>query len=156
MTDGPKPATKALATKDRRHYFTPRHSWIKDFLEILALTGHVQLSADQVGISPDAVYKKKARDPEFAERFYQARKQASEGLLKEAWRRGVQGWDEVVDYGDRIVYRKRFSDQILIRLLMANLPEHFTERRKLEVEMTIELDEEIKSLADQLGVEAPR
>jgi hypothetical protein len=55
-----------------------------------------------------------------------ARREAADWLEKEAWRRAMTGWLEpVYQKGEKVGSIRRFSDQLLLRLMEANNPEKF-------------------------------
>ncbi|MCI1187874.1 hypothetical protein MON38_10620 [Hymenobacter sp. DH14] len=123
----------------------PLPTWRAAFLGALALNGNVSDAAKAAGISRDTAYKAKARNPDFAQDFQTAERIASDVLLREAWRRAVEGGRtyKFTKDGDPILhpetgepyYEMVYSDALLTLLLKARLPEQFGD--KLRVEQTI-------------------
>lgn len=65
-------------------------------------------------------------DEQYREAFEEAHEQACEALEREAHRRAVEGIEEPVYYkGVRVDTVKKYSDQLLVVLLNANLPDKF-------------------------------
>ena len=123
----------------------PLPTWRAAFLGALALNGNVSDAAKAANISRDTVYKARTRNPDFAQDFLTAEKIASDVLLREAWRRAVEGGRtyKFNKDGDPIkhpetgepYYEMVYSDALLALLLKARLPEQFGD--KLRVEQTI-------------------
>jgi hypothetical protein len=124
----------------------PLPTWRAAFLGALALNGNVSDAAKAAGVARDTVYKAKTRNPDFAQDWQTAEKIASDVLLREAWRRAVEGGRQYKFHpktGEPLLhpetgepyYEMVYSDALLTLLLKARLPEQFGD--KLRVEQTI-------------------
>lgn len=115
------------------------------------------------GVGHASHYRWMASDPEYPAKFEQAHLQSCDALEAEAFRRAVEGHDEPVYWqGACIGYRKKFSDQILLRLLESRLPEKYGNRSELthkgnvaaSVQVDLpESDPDHRSLLDELHSE---
>lgn len=124
----------------------PLPTWRAAFLGALALNGNVTDAAKAAGVARDTVYKAKARSADFAQDWQTAERIASDVLLREAWRRAVEGGRQYKfhpktgapllhpDTGEPY-YEMVYSDALLTLLLKARLPEHFGD--KLRVDTTL-------------------
>jgi hypothetical protein len=110
---------------------TRKRDWAPRFLEVFRSTCNVRLSAEAAGIDRDSAYRRRQRDPAFAERWAQAEQDAIDVLEAEARRRALS-----------------VSDTLLIFLLKAHRPERYRES------IRIDLRREAQRLADELGVDA--
>lgn len=124
----------------------PLPTWRAAFLGALGLNGNVTDAAKAAGIARDTAYKAKSRNPDFAADWQTAEKIASDVLLREAWRRAVEGGRTYKFHpktGEPLLhpetgepyYEMVYSDALLTLLLKARLPEQFGD--KLRVEQTI-------------------
>ena len=124
----------------------PLPTWRAAFLGALGLNGNVSDAAKAAGVARDTVYKAKARNADFAADWQTAEKIASDVLLREAWRRAVEGGRQYKFHpktGEPLLhpetkepyYEMVYSDGLLTLLLKARLPEQFGD--KLRVEQTI-------------------
>lgn len=115
---GPAPRTKS----------TPRAR--KRFLERLRETANVTEAARSCNTSRDAAYRWRKVDPEFAAAWDTAVQEAVDSLEREAWRRGVEGYDKPVIYQGEITgsYRE-YSDRLLETLLKGHRPEKYRDNR---------------------------
>lgn len=103
----------------------------RDFLRQLAETGNVTGAARSVGLSRSHAYTLKARDPGFAADWAAAEAEAVEALDCEARRRAVEGVEQPLLSGGRLVRDddgavikiRRYSDRLLMFLLKAHRPE---------------------------------
>ena len=96
----------------------------KVFLSALAESGLVTSAARAAGIDRSAVYRYRDAHPDFAEKWEHALETAADHLEAEAIRRGVDGWEEPVYQGGQMVGTiRKYSDNLLIRLLSAKRPE---------------------------------
>jgi hypothetical protein len=117
-----------------------KHRWTaqrqQQFLEYLAETGNVSRSTRLVGTSPARLYALRNNDPAFRQAWDEAEQVAADRLEEEAWRRAVEGFDEPVVSGGKLVRDedgnavmvRRYSDVLLIRLLQAHRPQKFDRR----------------------------
>jgi hypothetical protein len=128
----------------------PLPTWRAAFLGALGLNGNVSDAAKAANIDRTTAYKAKTRDPDFAQDWQTAEKIASDVLLREAWRRAVEGgrqykfhpktgeplrFPEGHALAGEPYYEMVYSDALLTLLLKARLPEQFGD--KLRVEQTI-------------------
>jgi hypothetical protein len=128
----------------------PLPTWRAAFLGALGLNGNVSSAARAAGIDRGTAYKAKARNPDFDQDWQTAEKIASDVLLREAWRRAVEGgrqykfnvktgapllFPEGHELAGQPYYEMVYSDGLLTLLLKARLPEQFGD--KLRVDTTI-------------------
>ncbi len=85
------------------------------FLELVAVEGPtVALHAHACGVSYGCVMDTKGLEPDFAERFEEAKQRYIGTLEKEIYRRGVEGVEEPIYYqGVQVGAVRRFSDRLL-------------------------------------------
>jgi hypothetical protein len=106
---------------------------LQQFLQYLAETGNVSRSVKLIGSSAARVYTLRHNDPAFRQAWDEAEQIAADRLEEEAWRRAVEGFDEPVVSGGKLVRDedgnavmvRRYSDVLLIRLLAAHRPQKF-------------------------------
>lgn len=99
------------------------------FIARLSETANVTASAQAIAVSRVAVYEHREKDPEFRALWDEAVNMAIDRLEAEAWRRGLEGWDEPVFQGGAqcgIIHR--YSDRLLEILLRAKRPAEYRER----------------------------
>jgi hypothetical protein len=102
----------------------------ESFLRALGNTANVRAACLQAGIHVTTVYYWQEHDVEFGIRFRQANDDANWLLFGEAWRRAVQGDEEPVVSGGKVVLKsdgtpltiRRKSDPLLALLLKARIP----------------------------------
>lgn len=88
-------------------------------------------------------------DLAFRERYLDARLLFGEMLEEEALRRAVAGVEKDVWFKGEVVGAERqYSDQLLIVLLKANLPDKYRDR----VDVQVDVKREIKRIAEELGI----
>ncbi len=122
----------------------------KVFLSTLAETGVVTSAARAAGIDRSAVYRYRDAHPDFAEKWEHALETAADHLEAEAVRRGVDGWEEPVYQGGlRVGTIRKYSDNLLIRLLSAKRPE-FRNQPVVQVTQGGDLAAIFKNLASRL------
>ena len=102
---------------------TPRHDgWTAErtarFLDSLAAKGNVRLACRRAGMSPEAAYRFKRRDPTFARGWAAALVLAHDGGLETLTDRAIDGVEEPVWYRGELVGTRRRYDA---RLLLAHL-----------------------------------
>lgn len=110
------------------------------FLNCLAESGNVSLSAKLAGTSRVRVYALRRSDPAFKQAWDEAEEIAADRLEEEARRRAVEGFDEplvsggklVQDAAGHVVTVRRYSDALLLALLRAHRPERFGKRLSAE------------------------
>lgn len=96
------------------------------FLRLLAGSGNVTWAAHAAGYSRQHVYAVRANDPVFAQAWDAARDQAAEELEAEAWRRAVEGIEEPICAGGKVVGTwRRYSDALLMLLLHGAMPKKY-------------------------------
>lgn len=118
--------TQAAAWK-RNHKFT--EGTRTKFLEELAKTGNVSVSAFRAGVSREAAYHLRDRDEDFKRQFDDARESAGDVLELEAWRRAVKGVEKPVYYqGVQCGVVPEYSDSLLKTLLVAARPYKYSDR----------------------------
>lgn len=104
------------------------------FLEELARRGIVSDACKAAGIARPTAYEWRDADAEFAKAWTEALEVAIERAEAEAYRRGVEGWDEPVygrvakDQDGEIGTIRRHSDAMLNLILKANKPDKYRER----------------------------
>ncbi|GBQ88327.1 hypothetical protein [Asaia krungthepensis] len=112
----------------------PRDSALRDvFLEHLKKAANVSDAARAAGIDRKTAYNWRKGDPLFSESWRLAIEEATDLLEGEARRRAIEGYDEPVLHGGRLVCdaegqpvtRKRYSDGLLRMLLRAHRPASF-------------------------------
>lgn len=84
--------------------------------------------ARQVGISRAELYRWRAEDPEFAQAWEEAIFEGNDLLEDEAWRRGVDGYNERPIFnrkGEIVATIKDYSDKLLMLLLRVRNPKVF-------------------------------
>jgi len=106
------------------------------FVTHLATCGNISESARVAKIESGTLYRWRSQDMEFAEAWERALEAAVDAMEAEARRRAVQGYDEPVFYGGRIVQdpdtgkpimRRKYSDGLMRFLLRAHRPARFGE-----------------------------
>jgi hypothetical protein len=98
------------------------------FLREFARHGYVLGGARAAGISSDAVYKWRKRDPAFAALCDSAEHEAKDAIRLEVYRRAVEGWDEPVYQGGKQVGVIHKHSDRLLELLVKSKDESFKER----------------------------
>jgi hypothetical protein len=113
-----KPATKrrASVTKVTPKKEPPDTSWHARFLELLATSCNVTLSARGAGVERMTAYRHYELFPDFARAWDDAKDAAVEVLEAEAWQRA-----------------RKQSDTLMIFLLKAHKPEKYREQFDLNV-----------------------
>jgi len=103
------------------------------FLQVYALTGQIQKSAQTVGISPTTVRNLAKKDTEFADALAEAKADFAEAVEREVVRRAVMGWDEpVYQKGELVGEVRKHSDQLLM-MLMKKLDPSYKEGFQVDV-----------------------
>lgn len=104
------------------------------FLTHLALSGNISEAGRVAEVQRGTLYKWKDTDPEFCGRWEDALEEAADCLEAEARRRAVDGYDEPITYGGKVVcnpetghplIRKKYSDGLMAFLLKAHRPARF-------------------------------
>ena len=101
------------------------NQWDK-FLDNVAATANISLSAEMAGFKRTAFYERKAIDEDFARRFELAYEQGIDALEEEALRRAFKGIDDPVFYkGDVVGHIKKYSDSLAMFMLKGAKPEKY-------------------------------
>jgi len=120
------------------------------FLEVYSRSGNKREAAKATGVSLRQHYYWMDRDPEYAEAFQMAKEEATEVLEREAFRRGVEGWEEPVFYrGEEVGKITRYSDQLLVVLLKGNKPEKYKDRVEHTGESKSYMNIDLKNLSEE-------
>jgi hypothetical protein len=109
----------------------------KRFLAALADTGSVTAAVAVAGTSRTRVYELRKADQEFAAGWEEAEEVAADRLEDEARRRAVEGAQEPLVSGGKIVRDddgqpiaiRRYSDMLLLALLKAHRPEKYRDQK---------------------------
>lgn len=137
---------KKPSTSIRRHSSIVKTKRI--FLNHLALSANVTSSARVAHVERGTVYRWKEQDSVFAEAWAQALEEATDILEAEARRRAVEGIEEPILSGGKILndpvtgnrlMRRRYSDGLMRFLLRAHRPSRFGEHegeRNISIHIT--------------------
>lgn len=125
----------------RRAKPTPKR--LAKFLEHLAESGNVVMSAELLNLDRRGLYHLRSENPEFAAAWDEAREQAADHLEAEARRRAIEGLvqkkfdkdgDPIIDPETGEQYFERaYSDTLLIFLLKGARPDVYRERTSTEL-----------------------
>jgi hypothetical protein len=134
----------------------------KRFVEALAETGNVTAAVRLAGTSRTRAYELRKTDPAFAAAWDEAEQVAADKLEAEAWRRAVDGIEEPMVSGGKLVRDdngqpiaiRRYSDQLLTALLRAHRPEKFRERTAVEIDISDRLADRLEA-ARQRAIAKP-
>jgi uncharacterized protein YeaC (DUF1315 family) len=104
------------------------------FFSTLAATDHVQKAVTASGLSPRSVYYWRDKDPEFAQRWTDAREAYVDKLEAEAFRRAVEGTEKGVWHqGMQVGTEKQYSDSLLALMLKAKRKREYGDASKVEL-----------------------
>ena len=108
------------------------HPKKRAFLAAYRETGNIRLACQAAQIGRSSHYRW-LDDPDYAEEFERAKKDAVDVLEAEARRRAVEGWEEPVGWykGEAGGTVRRYSDTLLIFLLKGAAPEKYRERMEV-------------------------
>lgn len=113
---------------------TSKAGWQDRFIAALADYGNVGRACRFAGISRDVAYDNRKTDAEFAKRWKQALKTATDTLEEEAWRRAREGTEKpVYQNGLLIGGIQEYSDTLMIFLLKAHKPKKYVQRIAQEI-----------------------
>jgi hypothetical protein len=112
-----------MATAQSAQMRDGRPDWAPRFLAAYASSGNVKRSAMAAGIDRDAAYRRRQRDPEFAQAWAQAEQDAVDTLEAEARRRALAT-----------------SDGMLMFLLKSLRPSVYRERAEVRFDMRREAE----------------
>ena len=111
----------------------PARVWRPIFLEALAETGNVKLSAETACVNRRTAYRGRKSSDKFAREWDEAMEEATDLLKAEARRRAFNGVQEPVFYkGKKVDTVTKYSDTLLIFLLKAHDPAMFRDNIKVE------------------------
>lgn len=123
LTAKKAPGAKKLTALNRGR------EWHEVFLEALAQSGNITLSAKKARVNRTSIYNRRNEDKAFAEAWDNALADAGDLLEEEARRRAVRGVKKPVYQGGTLVgYVPEYSDTLLIFLLKGAKPEKYRER----------------------------
>jgi hypothetical protein len=107
---------------------------IDTFFAELAKTDHVGKAAEVSGLPPRTVYGWRDKDPEFAQRWQEARESFADHLEAEATRRAVAGVEKGVWHqGVRVGNEQQYSDSLLALMLKAKRAREYGDKSKVEL-----------------------
>jgi len=112
-----------MATAQSAHMRDGRPDWAPRFLAAYASSGNVKHSAMAAGIDRDVAYRRRQRDPEFAEAWRLAQEDAVDALEAAARRRALAT-----------------SDSLLIFLLKSLRPSVYRERAEVKFDLRREAE----------------
>lgn len=115
-----------------------RRAWVPTFLELVAQTGNVYLSARGAGVSRTTPYALAARDPGFAADWASAEANAADLLEGEARRRALEGSDPLLMFLLRGLKPERYRERIDVRVDLRRRAERVAERLGLSVDDVLE------------------
>lgn len=135
--------------------------YVDPFLDGLAHGMSPTKAAEVAQVALSTVYSWRQDDPEFAQRWAEAIQQGNDRLEDEAYRRGVEGYNErpVFDKDGRQVATIRdYSDTLLMQRLRGRLPEVYNRpdlslSAKVEVRLT---REQALERMQQFGLPVPQ
>lgn len=94
------------------------------FLSIMRLTGQLQRSAQESGISSATVRHHLRTDPDFKDAYDEAYEDFKESLETEAMRRAIMGWEEpVFQQGVQAGTVRKYDSRLLELLLKRHIPQ---------------------------------
>ncbi|MFT9380640.1 hypothetical protein [Gluconobacter sp. P5B12] len=125
--------SEAHSAKQRTSYGRSRQRK-EQFLKHLAANGNISAAGRFANVQRSTLYHWKETDPQFASLWDDALEEAADALEAEARRRAIEGYDEPITYGGRVVcdpetgsplVRKKYSDGLMAFLLKAHRPSRF-------------------------------
>ncbi|MFL6843551.1 MAG: hypothetical protein ACJ8ER_01560 [Allosphingosinicella sp.] len=139
--------------RQRRDAFTEARKCV--FLRALVKTGCLQEACSRTGTAPRTVYRHREQDGDFDRNCETALRMSAIPLELTAWKRAVDGVEEQVVVGGRILHRVRHSEHLLTLLLKGSDPAKYGpnpgfkrkrilkhERKQMEREIRAELKAE--------------
>lgn len=124
----------AEARQNRTSQKRRRARWERAFLASLALTGNVVEAAQAADVPRSVVYRARDLFPDFAQEWVDALDAAADVLETEARRRAVEGVEEPVYQGGKLVGTvTKYSDTLLIFLLNGARPGKYKTTVRQEV-----------------------
>lgn len=124
------------------------------FLDAYAECGVIKYAAQVAGVNRATVRWWREHDKEFQAAFPDAKEDAIESLEIAAYQQAVEGAEEYVVSGGKVMFgsdgkplmNRRYSPQLLIALLKANLPEKYKDKREVEHSGAIDISNARESL----------
>ena len=111
--------------------------WVGPFLEALKACGIHAQAARRVGVSYSAVMALKANNADFAHACDEALEEAVDRAEAEAWRRGVEGFEEPVVYQGQLTLQYQRDERGRIVLDEAGHPIPLTDANGNVVPLTV-------------------
>lgn len=106
----------------------------KQILEDIKLFGSTEGACAKNGIPRDTFYTALRQHPQAKEAYQMARDEANWRIEQEIARRGIQGVRQPVFYkGDIVGHIEQYSDKMLELLAKANLPERYSAKNTIDV-----------------------
>lgn len=135
-------------------------AWMAPFLENLTLLPNVGTAAKAAGIGRTRVYQLKASDERFAAAWTEALENGLDRIEAAALRAAIVGEERVYRTfrkdgslaSERIESLTSYQDRKM--MLQAYRPEKFRERYEVKQSNDSEVDQQIRQLAEQLGIRA--
>lgn len=122
----PSSADDPDAPRHRHDAFTEARKCA--FLKALVKTGGILDACRLAGPSPRTVYRHQESDPRFREHCRIALSMAGAPVELTAWQRAVEGVEEEVAVGGKMVKRRRYDSNLLRLLLQASDPKKYGPR----------------------------
>jgi hypothetical protein len=92
----------------------------------------ITAAADRAGVNRKTAYVARDLDDEFRGAWEDAFEQGTDLIEQEAWRRAVDGVDEPVYQGGKLVgVVRKYSDTVMLKLMAARRPDVYRERREI-------------------------
>lgn len=108
--------------------------WREAFVAVVQRTGNRGAAAVQAAVSLALAERAERDEPEFAARVREAERSYAHGVALEVHRRGVEGVDEPLVSGGRVIGRvRKYSDRLLELQARAVLPRVYRDRDSADV-----------------------
>jgi hypothetical protein len=124
--DAPDDPADPDAARQRHDAFTEARKCA--FLKALVKTGCILDACRLVGPSPRTVYRHQESDPRFLRHCQLALKMSGAPVELTAWERAVEGVEEEIAVGGKMVSRRRYSENLLRLLLQGSNPKKYGPR----------------------------
>ena len=105
------------------------------FLELYRLTGQLQKSARECGISPSTVRDHLKNDLAFKDAYDEAYGDFKEAIEREALRRAIMGWEEPVYQQGVLAGTVRKYDSPLLQLILKRHIPEYKEKHQVDVNL---------------------
>lgn len=113
------------------------------FLTVFPDEGTVTHAAGRVGIDRATHYRWLHDDVDYARAFADAEIQANDNMEREARRRAIEGTEEPVYQGGKLIgHIRKYSDTLLIFMMKAAMPGKYRER----VDVTLDIRQAVERL----------